>query len=63
MLDGVSHMPNAFNQGTRWKAPEIFDPEDFGFHASERTRATDVYAFACVCLEVRRFYYHLHYMV
>ncbi|KAJ6460460.1 kinase-like domain-containing protein, partial [Mycena vitilis] len=36
----------------RWFAPELFVPEQFGCEKFVRTRATDVYAFACVCLEV-----------
>ncbi|KAJ7616201.1 kinase-like domain-containing protein [Mycena polygramma] len=38
----------------RWFAPELLMPEDFGCEGFVRTRATDVYAFGCVCLEVRR---------
>ncbi|KAJ7620606.1 kinase-like domain-containing protein [Mycena polygramma] len=34
-----------------WMAPELLDPERFGNKFS-RTPASDVYAFACVCLEV-----------
>ncbi|KAJ7231357.1 kinase-like domain-containing protein [Mycena rebaudengoi] len=36
---------------TRWMAPELIDPERFGIQF-RRTKASDVYAFACVCLEV-----------
>ncbi|KAJ7817235.1 kinase-like domain-containing protein [Mycena leptocephala] len=36
---------------TRWMAPELIDPERFG-SPFLRTPATDVYAFACVCLEL-----------
>jgi serine/threonine protein kinase len=39
----------------RWFAPELISPEQFGCQKFMRTRATDVYAFACVCLEVRSF--------
>ncbi|KAJ6472148.1 kinase-like domain-containing protein, partial [Mycena vitilis] len=35
----------------RWLAPELITPEQFGCRFV-RTRATDVYAFGCVCLEV-----------
>jgi hypothetical protein len=35
----------------RWMAPELIDPDRFGL-PFRRTTATDVYAFACVCLEV-----------
>lgn len=36
----------------RWFAPELIDPRWFGAERFVRTRATDVYAFACVCIEV-----------
>lgn len=39
----------------RWMAPEILNPEIFDMERSQKTHASDVYAFACVCLEVRRF--------
>ncbi|KAJ6502738.1 kinase-like domain-containing protein [Mycena vitilis] len=35
----------------RWLAPELITPEQFGCRFV-RTRATDVYAFGCVCLEL-----------
>ncbi|KAJ7045251.1 kinase-like domain-containing protein, partial [Mycena alexandri] len=35
----------------RWMAPELIDPEFFGMRFL-RTPATDVYAFACVCVEL-----------
>ena len=38
---------------TRWQAPELIDPEEFGFQSSRPTFASDIYAFACVCVEVR----------
>jgi serine/threonine protein kinase len=39
----------------KWFAPELIDPQQFGCARFVRTPATDVYAFACVCLEVRSF--------
>ena len=33
----------------RWKAPELFNPEN---GKSKSTKETDVYAFSCVCYEV-----------
>jgi serine/threonine protein kinase len=36
---------------TRWLAPELLQPEAFGCDGYVRTLASDVYAFACVCLE------------
>ena len=37
----------------RWLAPELLDPERFGFHDDRPTYAGDIYSFACVCLEVK----------
>ncbi|KAJ7732395.1 kinase-like domain-containing protein [Mycena olivaceomarginata] len=37
----------------RWFAPELITPEQFGCERFMRTRATDVYAFARVCFEVK----------
>ncbi|KAJ7279128.1 kinase-like domain-containing protein [Mycena rebaudengoi] len=37
----------------RWMAPELIDPDRFGHRQFTRTPASDVYAFGCVCLEVR----------
>lgn len=36
----------------RWQAPELIVPGDFEGIQSGTTRESDVYAFACVCLEV-----------
>lgn len=38
---------------TRWSAPELFDPEEFGLESSRPTFQSDIYAFACICIEVR----------
>ncbi|KZT19003.1 kinase-like protein, partial [Neolentinus lepideus HHB14362 ss-1] len=35
----------------RWMAPELHFPRDFGLSQFKRTFSTDVYAYACVCLE------------
>jgi serine/threonine protein kinase len=40
---------------TRWMAPELSDPKSFDLGQSHRTPASDVYAFACACLEVGDF--------
>ncbi|KAJ7729367.1 kinase-like domain-containing protein [Mycena olivaceomarginata] len=37
---------------TRWLAPELMQPRAFGCDRCVRTPASDVYAFACVCLEL-----------
>ena len=36
----------------RWMAPELHFPTDFGLDSSIPTFASDVYAFACTCVEV-----------
>ncbi|KAJ7083620.1 kinase-like domain-containing protein [Mycena belliarum] len=37
---------------TRWMAPELLDPSSCGLEVFQRTFASDVYSFACVCLEL-----------
>lgn len=39
----------------RWMAPELHMPQSAGLNEFERTPATDIYAFALVCMEVRTF--------
>lgn len=36
-----------------YTAPELFDPEAFGLESTRPTFRSDIYAFACVCVEVR----------
>ena len=36
----------------RWAAPELIDPEAFGFENYRPTPQSDVYSFACICMEV-----------
>ena len=36
----------------RWTAPEVINPGEFGLLTSRPTYASDVYSFACVCIEV-----------
>jgi serine/threonine protein kinase len=37
----------------RWMSPELLSPQSCGLEKSQRTFASDVYSFACVCIEVR----------
>jgi serine/threonine protein kinase len=58
--DAVSTTSGAFTStanhagSLRWFAPELIAPTFFGCERFVRTPASDVYAFACVCLEVGR---------
>ncbi|KAJ7916171.1 kinase-like domain-containing protein, partial [Mycena leptocephala] len=36
----------------RWMAPELLDPKSCGLDVFKRTFASDIYSFACVCLEL-----------
>lgn len=45
---GTSHRGGSI----RWMAPELLYPEYCGFEKYQRTFQSDVYAFACLCLEV-----------
>jgi len=44
----ATHTASQHHGAKRWMAPELFNP-DLRF---ERTTQTDVYSFACVCLEI-----------
>ncbi|KAK7007550.1 kinase-like protein [Favolaschia claudopus] len=44
--------PMNYASSLRWTAPELLVPEQFGFERFIKTRATDVYAFACACIEL-----------
>ena len=35
-----------------WLPPEILLPEDFGLTSDRQTHKSDIYSFACVCVEV-----------
>ncbi|KAH8100929.1 kinase-like domain-containing protein [Cristinia sonorae] len=51
--DGTSnHYASARGGSMRWLAPEIIDPEAFGVESSRSTYASDVYSFACTCMEL-----------
>ncbi|KAJ7830524.1 kinase-like domain-containing protein, partial [Mycena olivaceomarginata] len=54
-LTGVVEDPASTTGGAltlRWFAPELIAPTFFGCERFVRTTASDVYAFACVCLEL-----------
>ncbi|KAJ7263064.1 kinase-like domain-containing protein [Mycena rebaudengoi] len=53
-LARFAHSPLApTNRGgsTRWMAPELLHPESCGMKEFRRTFSSDIYSFACVCLE------------
>ncbi|KAJ7778483.1 kinase-like domain-containing protein [Mycena metata] len=50
--DATSSMTTNRGGSLYWMAPELIDPESFGFKEFARTPATDVYAYGCVCLEL-----------
>lgn len=45
---------NTSNQhgAKRWMAPELLNPELFDVKRFQRTLQSDIYSFACICLEV-----------
>jgi serine/threonine protein kinase len=52
--DSTAAMTSSSNRAgsTQWLAPELIDPKSFGCERYVRTTASDVYAYACVCVEV-----------
>jgi serine/threonine protein kinase len=53
--DSTAAPTSSANHGgsLRWFAPELMDWSSFGCERFNRTPASDVYAYACVCLEVQ----------
>ncbi|THH29181.1 hypothetical protein EUX98_g5007 [Antrodiella citrinella] len=37
----------------QYRAPELFEPEEFNLSSPKQTAESDIYAFACTCIEVR----------
>lgn len=35
-----------------WTAPELIDPSKYGLQKAATSKATDLYSFACTCVEV-----------
>jgi len=53
LIETLDNVSTSHHQGsTRWLAPELIHPDDFAMESFQKTRATDVYAFAYVCLEI-----------
>lgn len=52
----LTAMTNSGGVGTvRWMAPELLIPEEYGLTESRSSKQSDIYAFAMVIYEVRRF--------
>jgi serine/threonine protein kinase len=51
-MTAIAATTSSEDRSIRWSAPELHDPELFGFKDFRRTRAADVYAFGCLGLEV-----------
>jgi serine/threonine protein kinase len=54
-VDATTRNSSGRAGSTQWRAPELLHPESLQFTEFNRTVATDVYAFACVCYEVCSF--------
>jgi serine/threonine protein kinase len=48
----AAHTATGSVGSTRWQAPELHDPEQYGLKEAQRTQASDIYSFGCLCLEV-----------
>jgi len=50
------HQMNTMTSGAptnnRWAAPELLYPEYFGYKSARPSKKSDIYSFACVCLEL-----------
>jgi serine/threonine protein kinase len=51
--DATNGHTSCVGGSTRWMAPELFVPKLFGLDCYRRTYASDIYAVACVAVEVR----------
>jgi len=45
-------MTSGNTTNAQWAAPEILDPENFGFDSGRPTKESNIYSFACVCIEM-----------
>jgi serine/threonine protein kinase len=54
LFDGLDpHTCTGAAGSTRWMAPELHSPEQYGRTAAQRSQSSDIYSFGCLCLEVR----------
>jgi serine/threonine protein kinase len=49
---GLTGLSNTHSKSERFTAPELHSPAAMGLTVFKRTYASDVYAFACTCVEV-----------
>jgi serine/threonine protein kinase len=55
-VDMTLTSPTVNGRGSvRWMAPELLFPDRFGLEYSRQTKASDAYALACTCVEVRKY--------
>jgi serine/threonine protein kinase len=52
LIAGALTSSSNHSGSAHWFAPELFMPMEFGCKKFVQTWATDVYVFACVCIEV-----------
>ncbi|KAJ7871906.1 kinase-like domain-containing protein [Mycena olivaceomarginata] len=60
LSDATTSQTNNGSGSVRWMAPETLDPTRFGLTDFVRTPASDIYAFACICLELYTGYPPFH---
>lgn len=55
LSDGTAYNYGSHHGGgaVHFTAPELIDPEEFGLETSRPTFCSDIYAFGCICIEVR----------
>jgi serine/threonine protein kinase len=51
LVDEIAQGSTNMTRSLRWMAPELLDPTE----GVQQTYASDIYAFACVCVEVSTF--------
>jgi len=53
LVETLGHtMTSGSPTNTQWTAPEVLNPEYFGSKSTRVTERSDVYSFACVCIEL-----------
>ncbi|KAF4569714.1 hypothetical protein EYR40_008693 [Pleurotus pulmonarius] len=52
LTDMSTQTSSTYPGSVRWMAPELLYPASQGYEKFQRTRSSDVYSFACVCVEL-----------